>query len=156
LRERDNQARESWKSAFCGELIWSMSGWETFDDIQRAFEAAGLPVLESNLVRKLERWREQGLLLPVDQAHPKGLRGSETHYPRGTAGQAVEIEKLLLREKRNFKYVGWQMWWQGSQVDERHWLRRLRLIARVGDRQLRKIREEAAEREKRNFAIDYF
>jgi hypothetical protein len=130
--------------------------WETKEDIQKAFVAAGLPVLESNLVRKLERRREQGLLPPVDQAHPKGLRGSETHYPLGTGAQAVEIEKLLLLEKRNFKYVGWQMWWQGYQVDERHWLRRLRLIARVGDRLLRKIREAAAEREMRNLPSTIF
>ncbi len=46
--------------------------------------------------------------------------------------------------------MGWRLWWQGGQVSDRHWLRRFRLIARFGDRVLRKLREEASQRERQN------
>lgn len=119
--------------------------WETTEDIQQMFEAAGLPITRSALERRLERRRREQLL-PDNadpQSHRKGLRGSETRHPLGTAAQALEIERLLRTRKRRFKEVGWDLWWRGFQVGDRHGLRWLRVVARYGDRLLRNIRREA-------------
>jgi hypothetical protein len=116
-----------------------MQSWETWEDIRKAFEAAGLSTSESALARRLERRRDEGVLPRVDPVHLEGKRGSETHYPLGTAAQAVEIERLL-QKKRKFSRVGWELWWNGWIVDDRHWRPRLEHVAKTGDRLLRFLR----------------
>ncbi len=106
-------------------------GWETKEEIRAAFEAKGLAFSE----RKLERWREERLLPDVDQL-PLAYKGSEVRYPVGTAAQAIAVQELLT-EKRKFDYVGWELWWRGFSIDERHWRPRLIQAARWGDKALR-------------------
>lgn len=89
---------------------------ETLSDLQAAFASAGVTFRPG----KLERWRRDGLLPPVEQeALGRGL-GSRTRYPPGTARQAVEIERLF-GIKRKLAFVGWELWWRGFEVDPRHW-----------------------------------
>ena len=118
--------------------LWTANmdqGWETKEEIRAAFEAKGLTFFE----RKLERWREERLLPPVDQI-PLAYRGSEVRYPVGTAKQAIAIQELL-DEKRKFDHVGWELWWRGGFVDERHWRPQFIEAARFGDRALAFLRK---------------
>jgi hypothetical protein len=112
-----------------------LESWETQDDIRKTFEAAGFAISQSALARRLERRRDEGLL-SVRWHHPKGVRGSETLYPSGTAAQAVEIERPL-GKTRKFARVGWDLWWNGFTVDDLHWRPRLERVAKTGDRLLR-------------------
>ena len=101
--ERDNQACESWESAFCGELLSAVMdrGWETKREIRNAFEAQGLAFSE----RKMERWREERLLPRVDQI-PLAYRGSDVRYPPGTAAQAMRFKICSTRCESSIMSAG--------------------------------------------------
>lgn len=122
--------------------------FETTKDIHQAFETASILLSESALSRRLERWRGARLIFGT-QKHPHGIRGSETHYAPGTAAKALKIAHLLA-DTRSLNRVGWELWWQGEEMDERHWRRRLRLVARFADRQSRKLKDLAAEHDQQN------
>lgn len=90
--------------------------WETWLEIQRLCALANASVSKD----QLERWRLKGLLPKVSQVGKGRGAGSETHYPIGTANQAIAIVELLsVKEKLSF--VGWQLWLRGFNVDERYW-----------------------------------
>lgn len=69
---------------------------------------------------QIERWRRQGLLPRPRQTGLGHSRGSVVMVPPETAAQAMEIERLYrIRRKRD--WVGWQLWMQGYEVDDRYW-----------------------------------
>lgn len=68
---------------------------------------------------QIDDWCEKGLMSRT----PRGLglgQGSVGLYPEIAVRQALEIDRLLKIKKRA-NYVGWQLWWQGFEVKERHW-----------------------------------
>lgn len=93
-----------------------MGETETLADLQAAFDCAEVPFHPG----KLERWRREGLLPRVEQQALGRILGSRTLYPRGTAEQAIEIERLFCT-KRKIAFVGWELWWRGFDVDPRYW-----------------------------------
>src|SRR5258706_3364927 len=93
-----------------------LSEWETKAEIDEALSREKLPPVTRY---QLERWRGCGLLPRVEQI-PHAYRGSEVRYPRGTAAQAVEIQKLL-RVKKDLEFVGWELWWRGFPVADCFW-----------------------------------
>ncbi len=123
-------------------------GFETTEDIRQAFQDAGITLSGSVLARRLERWRDVRLISGT-QEHPAGIRGSETRYVPGTAAKALKIA-YCLADTRSLNRVGWELWWQGEEMDERHWRRRLRLVARFADRQSQKLIRLAAEHDQQN------
>lgn len=82
--------------------------------------------------RLIRGWREAGLLPRVDQIS-KGRAGSITLYPAITVRQIAAIVALK-RHHRNSAALGWELWWQGYEVDEKYWLPELETLARVADR----------------------
>jgi hypothetical protein len=117
--------------------------WESQADVDACLNKTGVTRDQVN------RWRRKGLLPEVEQTWPLAYHGSEVRYPVGTCAQ-IRAAKELFGTKDRVEFVGWELWWHGYEVDKRHWLRRLRLIARFGDRLLRKIRNESAERDRQH------
>lgn len=94
-----------------------MSQWESWADIQSFAAQTGQSISR----HQLERWRGLGLLPAVKQVGLGRAAGSEIHYPIGTSRQVAAIAELFkIKRKRGF--VGWQLWLQGYDVDERYWL----------------------------------
>lgn len=92
--------------------------WETFADLQSAFAAASVQISKD----QLERWRGKGLLPKVQQVgRGRATGGSDVRYPIGTARQALAIARHL-SEKRKLDRIGWELWIEGFQVEEAHWL----------------------------------
>jgi hypothetical protein len=87
---------------------------------------------------QLKLWRGEGLLPRVLQCQI-GSDGSIVFYPAVTCDQIAAIQRLLA-QKQKFEYVGWELWWQGFDVAEKHWKPLLQTVARTGDRLLRIIR----------------
>lgn len=85
---------------------------------------------------RIKGWREAGLLPKVNQVS-KGRAGSVTLYPVITVRQIAAIVALK-RHHRNSAVLGWELWWQGYEVDEKHWRPELETVARTVDR-LRRI-----------------
>lgn len=111
-----------------------MNEWERLIDIQVFATEAG-----QNISRhQLERWRGMGLLPKVKQVGRGRAAGSEIHYPIGTSRQAVAIAKLF-KINRKSGLVGWQLWLQGYDVDERYWLP----LIEVATDQLRRVQKGA-------------
>ena len=113
----------------------SVETYETRSDLERIIVAAGSPMPSEH---QLERWRGEGLLPPVRQV-PKPYDGSTVEFPVGTAKQITEIQRLL-KIKSSFEFVGWELWWAGFPVDEKHWKPRLRTEAANVDCALETIR----------------
>lgn len=81
--------------------------------------------------RRIRGWREAGLLPGVDQVS-KGRAGSDTLYPIITVRQIAAIVALK-RHHRNSAALGWELWWQGYEVDEKYWRPELETVARTVD-----------------------
>jgi hypothetical protein len=131
LKERENEARESWKSAFYAGLLGMVArpeGWLTEDELCARLEANGVRDVSEH---QLERWRGEGLL-PRVQQEPRRYRGSVVYYRPGYCEQIVAVRELL-HEKRKLDYVGWELWWRGFWVDERHWRPQLQRTAKTLD-----------------------
>jgi hypothetical protein len=107
------------------------SGWLSADEFQTSLRAKGGDDISPD---QLERWRGEGVLPAVVQT-PLKYRGSVTYYPPGYGDQAIAVRDLL-RRKRKFEYVGWELWWRGERflVDEKHWKPHLQVTAARLDR----------------------
>jgi hypothetical protein len=105
----------------------SAPAWETREDINAAVRAAGLKEPSSF---QLDRWRNAHLLQTARQL-PDAYHGSRVEYPPGTARQAARLMELLL-ENETFKYVGWELWWEGFDVGEQYWRPKLQEAAAAG------------------------
>jgi hypothetical protein len=120
------------ESTFCaglyGAMMDSASAWETREDINAAVRAAGLKEPSSF---QLERWRNAHLL-PTARQLPDAYNGSCVEYPAGTARQTTRLMELL-RENETFKYVGWELWWEGFEVGKHYWEPKLHKAAAIGD-----------------------
>jgi hypothetical protein len=127
------------ESTFCaglyGAIMESAPAWETREDINAAVRAAGF---EGPSSFQLERWRNAHLLLPARQL-PDAYRGSRVEYPPGTARQTARLMELSGANER-FKYVGWELWWEGFDVGEEYWKPKLEEAAATGDRGIRKLK----------------
>jgi hypothetical protein len=106
----------------------SAPAWETREDINAAVRAAGLKEPSSF---QLERWRNAHLLPPARQL-PDAYHGSCVEYPAGPARQTTRLIELL-RDNETFKYVGWELWWEGFDVGEEYWKPKLQEAAASGD-----------------------
>lgn len=94
--------------------------YETLSDIETLCRGAGFSISSD----QLRRWRDKGLMPPVKQAGKGRGGGSETQFAAGTGALAIEIQKLL-RTKKKFEFVGWQLWLKGYDVDARYWRPRI-------------------------------
>ena len=72
---------------------------------------------------QLARWRREGLLSGVRREFPG--RGSVSHYRKSEVSQALEIARLLTKNE-NFTWIGWHLWVQGYEVQDRLWRPHLR------------------------------
>lgn len=147
LRERDNQARESWKSAFgVGLLIMASEDqdglWESQADVNACLAETGVTRDQVN------RWRREGLLPPVMQK-PTAYRGSEVFYRVGTCAQ-IRATKELFGTKNRVDYVGWELWWRGFPADESHWRPKFVEAVKSGDRALRILKMLIVRNERRD------
>jgi hypothetical protein len=135
LRERYNQARKSWKSAFGAGLFMAASEdpdseWETQADIDACLRENGVTRVQIN------RWRREGLLPKgVEQLWPDAYHGSQVCYPIGTRAQ-IRAAQALFREKNRREYVGLRLWRMGFPVSEDYWRPRLRRFGLWADRVL--------------------
>lgn len=80
----------------------------------------------------LRSWREKGLL-------PAATRGGVARYPLASIEQAVAAHALSLRRKRA-KFIGWHLWLQGYEIDEKYWKT---VLKEVGNNQFRWLRRIA-------------
>jgi hypothetical protein len=149
LGERENEARESWESAFCGELLEAgvdhATEWDTADQFFARLKANGVRDVSE---RQVERWRGEGLLPSVRQ-DPLKYHGSVTYYPPGYCEQVLAVDALL-KEKRKFEHVGWELWLRRFPVDEKHWRPELLKAAKMLDRHLKFVRSLIARDENSN------
>jgi CRISPR/Cas system-associated endonuclease Cas1 len=67
---------------------------------------------------QVNRWRREGLLPDVEQAWPEAFHGSGVRYPTGTCTQIKAAKELF--ETKTGSILGWELWWRGFPVDERH------------------------------------
>jgi hypothetical protein len=111
------------------------AAWESREDTDTAVRAAGLQEPSSF---QLERWRN-ALLLPPARQLPEAYRGSRVEYPPGTARQTTRLMELL-RDNETFKYVGWELWWEGFDVGEEYWKPKLEEAAATGDLAIKKLK----------------
>jgi hypothetical protein len=118
-----------------GATMGSAPAWETREDINAAVRAAGS---EEPSRFQLERWRNARLLPPARQLRD-AYRGSSVEYPPGTARQTVRLMELL-RDNETFKYVGWELWWEGFEVGEEYWKPKLQDAATSGDLGITKLK----------------
>ena len=127
------------ESTFCaglyGAIMESPPSWETREDINTTVRAAGL---KEPTGFQLERWRNAHLLPPTRQL-PDAYHGSRVEYPPGTARQTTRLMELL-RENEKFKYVGWELWWEGFDVGEEYWKLKLQEAAATGDLGIGKLK----------------
>jgi hypothetical protein len=111
------------------------TGWLTADQFSACLTATDGQDISGD---QQERWRGEGILPAVWQ-DPLKYHGSEIYYPPGYCEQAIAVRDLLL-EKRKFDYVGWELWWRGFPVDDRHWRPRLRSAAKILDQGIKLLR----------------
>jgi hypothetical protein len=124
------------ESTFCAGLYRAiMENWETREDINAAVRAAGLKEPSSF---QLERWRNAHLLPPARQL-PDAYHGSRVEYPAGTSRQTTQLMELL-RDNETFKYVGWELWWEGFDVGEEYWKPKLQEAAATGGLGIKKLK----------------
>jgi hypothetical protein len=62
----------------------------------------------------------------------------------------------LFREKNRVDFVGWELWWRGFSVDERHWRARVERVAKSGDILLSFLRRRIKQDEERDSANTWF
>src|SRR5271154_6628253 len=133
--KRANLRESSFCAGLYGAIMEGGTAWETLDDINAAVRAVGLKEPSGF---QLERWRNAHLLPPVRQL-PDAYHGSRVEYPPGTARQTTRLMELL-RDNETFKYVGWELWWEGFDVGEEYWKPKLQEAAATGDLGLRKLK----------------
>jgi hypothetical protein len=119
--------------------------WDTADRFFARLEANGGGDISEH---QLERWRGEGLLPPVRQ-DPLNCHGSVTYYPPGYCEQVLAV-RALLKEKRKFEYVGWELWLRRFPVDQKHWRPQLLKAATILDRHLNRLRSLIAKDENSN------
>jgi hypothetical protein len=119
--------------------------WVTADQLFARLKANGVRDVSE---RQLERWRGEGLLPSVRQ-DPLKYHGSITYYPPGYCEQVLAVDALL-KEKRKFEHVGWELWLRGFPVDEKHWRPQLLKTAKKLDRHLKFVRSLIARDENSN------
>jgi hypothetical protein len=131
LRERQNQARESWKIAFGVGLFMATEDAVGADRESQA-EVDAVLAETGRTTDQIRRWRREGLLPDVAQDQ-QAYRGSVVLYPKGTCAQ-IRAASALFKEKNRVEYVGMRLWRQGFPVDEGHWRPRLQRQGRMLDR----------------------
>ena len=104
--------------------------WESQAEVDACLRETGVTM------DQVRRWRREGLLLDVEQAWPEAYHGSEVSYPASTCAQ-IKAAKELFETKNRVDFVGWELWWRGFPVDERHWRPLLIQAANLGDKALR-------------------
>lgn len=82
---------------------------------------------------QLARWHRSGLLLRPKQVSLGRGRGTQTMYPMGTGDQLVTLCRIRKR-KRQLRFAGWKLWWEGFSVAPIHSRGRLAETAGVMDR----------------------
>ena len=88
---------------------------------------------------KLRRWHRKGLLCrPRQVGRGKGA-GSISKYPLEAIEPAKTIAALL-KERRDFDWVGWKLWLMDYPVDDRYWRPRLTAAAELWDKTIPIIR----------------
>lgn len=117
--------------------------WTTKQQLDACLKSKGIRDISLD---QLERWRGAGVLPRVHQ-ETLNYGGSITYYPPGTCQQIAAIHELL-SEKHRLEYVGWELWWRGFPVDEKHWKPSLQKIAERGDRLLKILNWQIAGDEK--------
>lgn len=100
----------------------------TGPELASELRAQGADVPESTL----RSWREKGLL-------PTATRGGVARYPLASIEQAVAAHALSLRKKRA-KFIGWHLWLQGYEVDDKYWKT---VLKEVGNNQFKWLRRIA-------------
>ena len=102
-----------------------MIDWETREDLANAFAGAGVTISYD----QLERWRGKGLLPKARQAGAGKGQGTIVYFPKGTAAQAIAIQRHL-NEYEKLDYAGWRLWLEGFQVDDRYWRPHIEMACR--------------------------
>jgi hypothetical protein len=119
----------------------SSANWETQAQVGVCLVATG------TTMHQVRRWRREGLLPDVIQ-DATGYAGSIVRYPTGSCAQIAAAARLF-RVKNRVPYVGWQLWWEGFPVDEKHWRPLLTEKARFLDRTVVRTRAYLAQDETR-------
>ncbi|MGH1573237.1 hypothetical protein ACRAWG_24430 [Methylobacterium sp. P31] len=69
---------------------------------------------------QLSRWQREDLIpRPIQRGLGRGA-GSETRYPLHACAQVRRVAELMEQYGRVDR-VGWQLWWEGFDIHERHW-----------------------------------
>jgi hypothetical protein len=109
--------------------VQGFEDWETQEQVDACMAAHDVSA------DQVVRWRGEGLLPNVKQDHPRPFHGSAVLYPPRTCAQIAAAARLF-KEKYRVDYVGRMLWWEGYEVDERHWRPDLIRLARWIDRVL--------------------
>jgi hypothetical protein len=117
------------------------TNWETQAQVDVCLVATG------TTMDQVRRWRREGLLPDVIQ-DATGYAGSTVRYPTGSCAQIAAAARLF-RVKNRAPYVGWQLWWEGFPVYEKHWRPLLTEKARFFDRTVVRTRAYLAQDETR-------
>ncbi|MBY0612136.1 MAG: hypothetical protein K2P80_08120 [Beijerinckiaceae bacterium] len=92
-------------------------GLLTIDEICESLERLSVVCTKT----KIARWQTQGLIpQPSRQGMGRGKGRSIALYPAITVEQIRCID-VLLGQKRDANFVGWQLWLRGYQVDDIYW-----------------------------------
>src|SRR3954451_24894047 len=86
------------------------------DELLDRLQAAGRRVTRD----QLRRWHREGLIPRPSQKGLGRAQGSESFYPASVYAQASRVSALLGKGLA-FERIGWSLWWEGFEVDERHW-----------------------------------
>jgi hypothetical protein len=130
-RGRENEARDSARIVVLRGALWGDHGKRACLGDPRRYRR-GCPGSGAQGAFQLSArgWRNAHLLPPARQL-PDAYHGSRVEYPPGTARQATRLLELL-RDNETFKYVGWELWWEGFDVGEEYWKPKLQGAAATG------------------------
>ena len=84
-------------------------------------------------VDQLGGWHRDGLIPRPQQRWTKGIAGSETIYPTGTADQLIALCAIQFENRSSAMIWGWKLWWLGFSVDEKYWRLKLKAQAQLLD-----------------------
>ena len=99
MRERENEARESWKSAFGVGLYGDGSGAVNIRTGKRKPRST-LAFAETGVTKdQVTRWRREGLL-PKGVEQDLDYHGSVVRYPKGTCAQIRAAAGLFKENNR--------------------------------------------------------
>ena len=91
--------------------------------------AAGFEVSEN----QLSGWHRDGLIPRPKQRWAKGVAGSQTVYPAGTANQLCALCAIQTENRSSAMMWGWKLWWLGFPVDEQYYRLKLEAQAKLLD-----------------------